>query len=229
MLVCGIDEAGRGALIGPLVIAGVCVEKKMERKLKVLGVKDSKKLSPKKREGLYNHIADMAKEVVILKVPACKIDSYRSQRINLDRIEAMKMADIIRMATADTFYIDSLTANPPKFKKKIIEHLPVENRNEKLVVKNYMDESITVVGAASIIAKVERDKDIQEIQKEVDVDIGVGYSHDKRTVNFVDSLIKSGKELPDYVRKSWVTTQLLQEKSLQSRIKDFFFKQKEGC
>jgi len=45
--ICGIDDAGRGALLGPLVIAGVSLEKKNLRKLTSLGVKDSKKLSPK--------------------------------------------------------------------------------------------------------------------------------------------------------------------------------------
>jgi ribonuclease HII len=210
-----------------MVIAGVCIDKKIERKLKLLGVKDSKKLSPKKREELFNHIEILAKDIVVLKVPACKIDKYRSQKINLDRIEAMKIADIIRMMNADVFYIDSIEFNSERFKKMILEYLPEEKKNAKLIVKNYMDESVTVVGAASIIAKVERDRAIKEIQEKVGVDIGIGYSHDEKTIRFVESLIKSGKELPDYVRKSWITTQMLQEKSLQSKIKDFLFRKKE--
>jgi len=230
MLVAGIDEAGRGALIGPMTIAGVCVEEKIEKKMKILGVKDSKQLSPKRREELYQKIGDMAKEVIVINVPACKIDKYRSQKINLDRIEAMKMAEIITMMDADVFYIDSLGFNSPKFKNMIIEYLPKEKKGMELVCKNYMDENVTVVGAASVMAKVDRDKAIKEIQEKVEMDIGVGYSHDERTIKFVDSLIKSGNELPDFVRKSWVTTERLQEQSLQGKLKDFFFAKKEkGC
>lgn len=230
ILVCGIDEAGRGALIGPMTIAGVSLDKKLEAKLKALGVKDSKELSPKKREELYKHIGEIAKEVVVLKVPACKIDKYRNQKINLDRIEAMKMADIIRVIDAEVFYVDSLEFNSGKFKKMIMEYLPQEKKGVNLVVENYMDESVVVVGAASIMAKVERDSAIEEIKKETGVDVGVGYSHDDRTVKFVEDLIKSGKELPDYVRKTWVTTQMLQERTLQGKLKDFLFKKKdEGC
>jgi ribonuclease HII len=49
MQICGIDEAGRGSMLGPLVIAGISLDKKNLRKLSSLGVKDSKKLSPKLR------------------------------------------------------------------------------------------------------------------------------------------------------------------------------------
>ena len=50
MLVCGVDEAGRGSMIGPLVVAAITIEKSKIKKLSEIGVKDSKKLSPKTRE-----------------------------------------------------------------------------------------------------------------------------------------------------------------------------------
>jgi ribonuclease HII len=227
-LITGIDEAGRGAVIGPLVIAGVTIDKKYEGKLKSIGVKDSKELSPKKREELAKKIEEIASNIVIMRVQPCRIDDMRAKGINLDRIEAMKMAEIVEMTSGGTVYIDSLTANCNKFKQVIVKCL--KNNNCELIVENYLDESIPAVSAASIIAKVSRDEAIKEIELETGHTVGVGYPHDERTIQFVEKLIKErGKDLPPYVRRSWVTTQVLQEKNWQRKLKDFIFGKKEKC
>lgn len=224
--ITGVDEAGRGAVIGPLVIAGVTIEKEHEDKLKKLGVKDSKVLSPKKREELAKKIEEIASNVIVLRVQPCRIDDMRAAGVNLDKIEAQKMAEIIDMSGGSTIYIDALTSNPKKFEGVIKSY--AKTNGYDIVVKNYLDESVIAVSAASIIAKVERDKSIQEIKEKVNFDFGVGYPHDQRTVDFVESLIKKNKELPTFVRKSWVTTQMLMEKNWQKKVKDFFIR-KENC
>ncbi|MCK4532134.1 MAG: ribonuclease HII, partial [Candidatus Aenigmarchaeota archaeon] len=94
-VVCGVDEAGRGAVLGPLVIAGVSVREKDLPKLKKLGVRDSKELTPKQRERMAERIEKIAKDVVVLKVGPCRIDSYNRQGVNLNRVEAMKMTTVI--------------------------------------------------------------------------------------------------------------------------------------
>jgi len=226
MLVCGIDEAGRGALIGPMVIAGVTIDKKDEKKLKAIGVKDSKELSPKRREELAKAIDQTAKNIVVIRIQPCKIDSYRQKGINLDKIEAMNIARIIDMSEGKV-YVDSLEQNSKKFKDLIVSFL--QNKKRDLVVENYLDESVPVVSAASIIAKVERDKAIEEIKRKVNYDFGVGYSHDPRTIAFLEKLISESKELPPYVRKTWVTTRVLQEKSWQKKLKDFILGKKKEC
>ncbi|MCS7094069.1 MAG: ribonuclease HII [Candidatus Aenigmarchaeota archaeon] len=241
-LVGGIDEAGRGAVIGPMVIAGVVLEKKDQRVLKSIGVKDSKELTPKKREELYKQIESIAKNIVAIKIPACMITNYQSKKINLDRIEAMKMADIIKMLDAEKIYVDSIEQNSEKFEKMIKEHLG--EKKCELVVKNYMDESVPVVSAASIVAKVERDREIEEIKKQVKYDFGVGYSHDERTIKFIEKILQTEEEPPRYLRlrwetvkevakrlmeenkkvKKWVLTEVLEQDSWQKKIKDFFLK-----
>ena len=221
-LIMGIDEAGRGALLGPLVVAGVVVDEEGEKALKKMGVKDSKKLTPKKREELAPKIEAVAKSVLVMRVQPCRIDKLRSEGINLDKIEAIKMAEIISMSDANSVYVDSLTHNPKKFMNLILDHL--NGKNPKMNVENYADETYPVVSAASIVAKVERDAAIQEIKDKVKVDFGVGYSHDERTVNYVEKLIKSRKPLPSFVRQSWITTQLLKEASWQRKLKEFFKK-----
>ncbi len=236
-----------------MTIAGVCVEKGIEKEFKTLGVRDSKELSPKRREELSGHIEKMTEEkggdIVIFKVPACKIESYKRMGINLDRIEAMRMADIVKAIDADVFYIDSLRADSSKFKKMILEHLPAEKKKANLVVENHMDESVTVVGAASIMAKVERDKAVDDIKKLVGFDVGVGYSHDQRTIKFLEKILQENDEPPEYLRthwdtvettarrlvddgkkvKGWVMEKVLGQDSLQGKLKDFFLGKKEGC
>lgn len=225
--ITGIDEAGRGALIGPMVIAGVTIPKSHEKKLKKLGVKDSKELSPKKREELYPKIEKLSTNVIVMRVQPCKIDNYRAMGINLDKIEAMRMAQIIDLNVESTIFVDSLQQNPRRYRQLIASFL--QNKGADMVVENYLDESVPIVSAASIIAKVERDKAIAELKQQVNFDFGVGYSHDKRTIEFVERLIKETKgNLPEYVRKSWITSQVLLENSLQRKLKDFIFG-KEDC
>ncbi len=214
----------KGAVIGPLVVAGVTIDSSDESKLNALGVKDSKKLSPSKREEMFGYIEGIAKDVVVLKVGPCRIDNYRKTGINLDKIEAMKMAEIINFGNGGKVYIDSLTHNPPKFKSLVSSF--VKNKNAELIVENYMDESVIAVSAASIVAKVHRDREIAELKEQVGFDFGVGYPHDQLTIRFIEKLIQDfkGKELPDYVRKSWVTTEMLQEKSWQKKVVEFVFR-----
>lgn len=210
-------------------MAGVTIDKKYEKKLKELGVKDSKELSPKRREELAEKIEQFATNIIIMRIQPCRIDDMRGSGINLDKIEAMKMAEIIDMTNGSTIYVDSLTHNSKKFKQVILGYLK-NNKDCDMVVENYLDESIPVVSAASIIAKVNRDEAIKEIEREAGQPIGVGYPHDELTIQFVEKLIKErGKDLPPYVRKSWVTTQVLQERSWQRKIKDFIFRKKEKC
>jgi ribonuclease HII len=209
-----------------MVIAGVKILKRDEKKLIRVGVKDSKELSPKRREELAKKIEEIAKDIVVLRVQPCKIESYRAKGINLDKIEAMKMAQIIDMLDGSKIYVDSLEQNTEKFKNLILSFLQKKDYN--LVVENYLDESIPVVSAASIIAKVNRDEAIKEIERKVGQPIGVGYSHDFKTIDFIKKLIKERKELPNFVRKSWITTKELQKQTWQKKLKDFIFG-KEKC
>jgi ribonuclease HII len=208
-----------------MVIAGVTIEKGREKKLKSIGVKDSKELSPERREELAQLIEKLANNILVLRVQPCKIDSYRAKGINLDKIEAMKMAQIIDMSGADLVYVDSLEQNAKKFEELIRSFL--ENKNVDLVVENYLDEKIPVVSAASIIAKTERDVVINEIKRKVNFDFGVGYSHDPRTIEFLRKLVEETKgNLPPYVRKSWVTVELLKKEASQRKIRDFILEEK---
>jgi ribonuclease HII len=224
-----------------MVLAGISIDSKDSKKLKAIGVKDSKELSPQKREELYKELEEIAKDIIVVKVSACKISSFKAKGINLDKLEAMKVADIISMINAEKIYVDSIEQNCEKFENMIKEFLPKE-KNVKLIVRNYLDENIPVVSAASIVAKVERDKEIEEIKKKVNFDFGVGYSHDERTRIFIEKILQTEDQPPSYLRihwetvqdiarklldenkkvKKWVFEEVLKQDSWQRKIKDFF-------
>ncbi|MCC5994134.1 MAG: ribonuclease HII [Candidatus Aenigmarchaeota archaeon] len=243
MIIAGIDEAGRGAVIGPMVLAGVSIESKDSKKLKKMGIRDSKELTPEKREELAKELERMVKEIVVIKVSACKISSFKAKGINLDKLEAMKIADIISILKAEKVYVDSIEQNCEKFERMIREFLP-RGKSVRLVVKNYLDESVPIVSAASIIAKVERDREIEKIKRKVNFDFGVGYSHDERTRVFIEKILQTEEAPPPYLRihwetvediarklleenkkiKSWVFREVLKQDSWQKKIKDFIVK-----
>jgi len=87
MQICGIDDAGRGSMLGPLVIAGISLEKKNLRKLTSLGVKDSKKLSSKSRGILYKKIIEIVDDYYVVKIPPRSIDASVKKHL-LNHLEA---------------------------------------------------------------------------------------------------------------------------------------------
>ena len=221
--VLGIDESGRGSVIGPLVVCGFLIDEKDEKKLKAIGVKDSKKLTPKKREELASKIEEIGIHIVIIRIPSCKIDSNRKKGINLNQIEAIKMAEIINLLEPDKVIVDALGYNTNKFRDYLFSKM--ENKKIKLVSENFADQNYPVVSAASIIAKVNRDEAIEELKKKVGEDFGVGYPHDTRTIEFINKLAeKNHGKLPTYIRHTWDTVERIQNQYSQLRILSFFKK-----
>lgn len=214
--ILGIDEAGRGSVIGPLVVAGVMIEEKDEEKLRKIGVKDSKMLTPQQREKLYPLIKKIAKDYVALKVSAKEIDELRKIK-NLNIIEAEKMAQIIKAMGADKAYVDTPQASTEKFKAILIN---LAKNHTEIIAENYCDERYPVCSAASVIAKVERDMEVEKIKKEVGFDFGVGYSHDERSINFVKWCLKNNKCL-EFVRQSWATVDSIKSKKEQKKLDDY--------
>lgn len=202
MLVAGVDDAGRGAVIGPLVIAGVMMEEKDLPKLRELGVKDSKLLSPNRRETLAIEIKTLAQKYTVAKLSPQEIDKVveTARKLHkLNRLEAQTMAKVIETLRPNIAYVDASDVLEERFKQHIQECLPFEI---KIVSEHKADRNYPVVSAASIIAKVERDKEIEEIAKKYG-DIGCGYPTDDKTITFLLQCLQELGEYPDFVRKSW--------------------------
>jgi ribonuclease HII len=225
--VMGIDEAGRGAVIGPLVVCGLVIEDNKEEELRKIRVKDSKELTPEKREELAEKIEKIADNIIVLQVSACTIDSMRRSGINLNQIEAMKMADAINMLLPEKVIIDLPSHNSKKFKDFLFSKLDEEAKKAEFILENYADKNYTVVSAASIIAKVERDKKINQLKKEFNYDFGVGYSHDERTIAFLEKLARENNgRMPRNVRTTWETVQEIIKKHQQKGLASFLSKLK---
>ena len=211
--ICGIDEAGRGPVIGPMVIAGVKINKSKENELKELGIKDSKKIQPKKREELYEKIISIVDDYSIIKLSPSQIDENLSlPDMNLNWLEAVTTIKILEKLNAKIAYIDCPTSNASKYYDYLTSRL---KKDIELVVEHKADEKYIASSAASILAKVERDKEINKL-KEKYGDIGSGYPSDEKTKIF----LSKNTELPIF-RKSWSTWQKAKEKTKQQSLKGY--------
>ena len=202
MLVAGVDDAGRGCVIGPLVIAGVLIKDNELPKLVQLGVKDSKLLSPRRRETLAVEIKRIVLKHNVIRLPPKDIDKVveTGRKLHkLNRLEAQTMAKIIELLGPDIAYVDASDVLEERFGQHISELLPFK---VEIVSEHKADRKYPIVSAASIIAKVERDKEIAQL-KEKYGDFGSGYPTDPKTISFLRQCIKRIGEYPDCVRKSW--------------------------
>lgn len=205
MIIAGIDEAGRGPCFGPMTIAITIFEKKQEKELKKIGVRDSKEILPKKREELFKLVKKLVVEEKIIIVKAIEINDLMVKE-NLNEIEAIKISELINSTKTkiNTLYIDSPDATKGKFEKRIRKYLKKEKQEIKMVVENKADSKYLVVGAASILAKVTRDNEIKKLGLEFG-DFGSGYPSDPKTKKFLEDYFNKNKKLPPFSRIFWST------------------------
>jgi ribonuclease HII len=202
MLISGVDDAGRGSVIGPLAIAGISLNRKDLTKLIDLGVKDSKLLSPQKRETLVQQIKKLALSCHVVLLSPAEIDRVveTGRRLHkLNRLEAQTMAKVITILHPDLVYVDASDVLPDRFRDHIAENLTFK---PKIISEHKADAKYPIVSAASILAKVERDMALTELQKKYG-NVGCGYPTDSNTIKFLECWIKRFGSYPDFVRKSW--------------------------
>ena len=202
-MVAGVDDAGRGSVIGPLVIAGVLVRQEDLSVLRDLGVKDSKLLSAHRREVLAVEIRKVSMNHHIVKLCPSEIDAVvRSGRKlhKLNYLEAQAMARVLDALKPDKAYVDASDVLERRFKAHIQECM---SSKVDIVSEHKADRNYPVVSAASIIAKVERDSEIADLAEKYG-DFGSGYPSDQKTIDFLRRCCAdTTDEYPDYVRKSW--------------------------
>ena len=219
--ILGIDEAGRGAVVGPLVIAGALFREQDLAKLRGMGVRDSKELDGKRREELEKKIKDLAVDFVVVNISAHTIDELRSAK-NLNRIEIDYMTDIIKTLRPDRVVVDSPEANTEKIKNEILGKLG--DLKVEVVSENYADKKYPEVSAASILAKTVRDRAIKGLEKRLGMEIGMGYPSDERTIKFLREILDKYKGYPEFIRKSWITSQRVKGEKEQKSLGNFFVK-----
>ncbi len=210
---CGVDEAGRGPVIGPMVIAGVCADDDF---LKSIGVRDSKKLSPKRRERLAELIRENADRVVIRVVSPEEIDRMR-ENMTINELEVRIFAEVIGELNTTRVYVDAADVNEERFGEEINRLLsaPIE-----IISQHRADESFPAVSAASIVAKVERDRAIAKITEEIG-DFGSGYPADPRTYEFLLKYYMEHGTMPPHTRMSWKSVKKIMRMAEQRTLDHF--------
>jgi ribonuclease HII len=203
-LMAGVDEAGRGCVIGPLVVAGVLIEEVRNGELVSLGVRDSKQLSPKRREALAVEIKAVVNKWAYFELQPWAIDKVveRAQKLRkLNYLEAMAMARVIRDLRPDIAYVDPADVVAERYGEQILGVLPWK---PEVVCEKKADVKYPVVSAASILAKVRRDRIVAGYRERYG-DFGSGYPSDRRTVEFLESLFEETDDIPSFIRRSWST------------------------
>jgi len=217
MLLAGVDEAGRGPVLGSLVMCGVVIDDALLAKLEVLGVKDSKDLTAKVREELYDRIISVVKEYHVIVVDPVEIDAaLDSQTLNLNKLEANKTVEIIESLKPNKIIIDCPDRNLDGYKEYLFKRLEHET---ELVVQHKAEEH-AVVAAASIIAKVIRDRKMKELSEIHGLKFGSGYASDPNTRKFIEEHWDN-PNVGHIIRKSWATYKNMKEKKSQTSLSNF--------
>lgn len=215
--VLGIDEAGRGPVIGPLSICGVLMEEEEIPRLVKEKVKDSKLLTFKQRGDLFGKIIKIAKKYKILLVEPEEIDHAVNGKdgLNLNWLEAEKAVELINAMNPDKVIMDCPSPNLKAFASYIRDR--IKNKDIEIIAEHKADAKYPVVSAASICAKVMRDKKVSELEKKYGT-IGSGYAHDPVTQKF---LKENWAKHPEIFRHSWESYKRLHTIKDQKNLGEF--------
>jgi ribonuclease HII len=213
-LITGVDDAGRGPVIGPMVLAGVAIEEDKLERLERMGIKDSKLVPPALREDLFVEIKKIAKHKIIIISPQEIDAALNSPDSNLNKLEGIKMAEIIDALEADESIIDCPSVNTKAFSEFMNSKIKVKT---KLICEHKADLNYVVVGAASILAKVTRDAEIEKIRKKYG-EVGPGYPSNPITVAF---LKQNWNKCPEIFRQTWKTYQKVAQGKNQKSLKEY--------
>ena len=222
----GVDEAGRGPMIGPLVVAAIAIPKNDLELLKENNITDSKKLSPKKRDLAFEQIESFInKRGWIKHVTICNpinID-FAMESSNLNLLETELFANSINNLNIDfsskgKLILDACDVNQERFGNRVtnlVNKWPW--KSWELISIHGADKTHRTVGAASIIAKVTRDKLIKEIEANLGIKIGSGYPSDPTSKKALYELCN--EDLPnDCLRWNWASIRNHWEKEKGTKI-----------
>jgi ribonuclease HII len=200
--ILGLDEAGRGSLVGPLVVGGFLISADRIDELGPLGAKDSKLLTPRARERVFAALASVGTRAHIALSPRTVDRAVGHGRLN--ELEAESFARLVRELAPSVAYVDACDPNERRFGLRVSR---LAGGGARIVSRHHADRDFPVVGAASIVAKVLRDTALTRLRARFGEELGSGYPSDERTVRFVRATLADGRTLPAWVRGSWATMQ----------------------
>ncbi len=224
----GIDDAGRGPIIGPMVLAGVLADERQIEILKQLGAKDSKLLTPRRRDYLAKRINSFIYDSCIVRIYPTEIDNSLNGGTNLNKVEAIKAAEIINSLMKKVndmklqeveIIIDCPSPNRVSWKNYVLKYVK-DTAKINMRCEHKADVNHAIVSAASILAKVTRDEEVEKLKKKYDIECGSGYPSDPLCKKFMkehgDEYAKLG-----IVRKTWATWHNHVNQKKQKKITEF--------
>lgn len=207
MLVLGIDDAGRGPVIGPMILAGCLVEEEAAKEFKKMGVKDSKQLTDKRREFLAEIIRKKAISFETVIIHPNEIDGKNSHGTNLNDVEAIACAEIINKINKGfkgiKVIIDCPSVSIEKWKNFLKTKID-DLSNLEIVCEHKADKNYVEVSAASILAKSAREKEMDILKEKYGEEMGSGYASDPNTCRFLEKYAKKHQESGIF-RQTWET------------------------
>jgi ribonuclease HII len=225
MLIAGADEAGRGPVLGSLVIGCVICDENTLATLESHGVNDSKQLTPKRREQLADFIKKNVISYRILEISATELNYFHAKGLTLNEIEERHFAQILNESEPkpDEIYLDAADVKEERFGQTIGKQLTFSPK--KIISKHKGDSIFKVVGAASILAKTRRDQIIDEFKTQYG-NIGSGYPSDPTTQKFLRAYYKEHHNFPPIVRTWWSTAEKIAQEfggtiSKQKKMTDY--------
>lgn len=220
MKILGIDEAGRGAVLGSMFIGGVLVDEEDMEELAAMGLKDSKDLTDEQREGFVPPINALAAGTYVKEVTADNIDELR-KIMSLNVIEINAFVEVIEALAPDNVFIDLPEPDGDRFVNKLKAKLPEMYADVEMVAEHKADENYPVVSAAAILAKSAREAHTAQLKGKYGVDFRTGYAHDEDTITFLKEFLAQHGELPEETRESWATAKRIREENEQQGLGDF--------
>lgn len=225
-----MDEAGRGPVLGPLVVA--CAITQDERGIQALGVRDSKRLSPAARLRIEPQLKRALRGYAVVALEASSIDARRARQ-TLNEVEVALFAEVVldaarrvRLTSVDVLRLDAADTNAAAFGRAVGTALSSKGgsfRAVSIVAEHRADDRYPSVAAASILAKVERDRRVDALAREIGMDIGSGYPSDPTTIRFLREYISANGDVPPFCRRSWQTARdLLNEAGhINQKLEEF--------
>jgi ribonuclease HII len=200
--ILGIDEAGRGSVLGPLVVGGFLVRTDRIEALRAVGAKDSKELSPSAREEVYANLPALGECRSVVLTPR-EIDRFVVHG-RLNELEARAFGELVRQLNPEEARVDACDPDAPRFARAVAHW---SGSNARIVARHHADRDDVVVGAASVVAKVRRDRAIARLRRRLGVEVGSGYPSDERTIEFLRRHLSQCPTPPPWVRQEWATMQ----------------------
>lgn len=206
MLELGIDDAGRGPVIGPMILAGCLISEDTGKEFRASGVKDSKQLTQKRREFFEEIIKQKAEAFEVVVVNPEEIDGNVNNG-KLNELEAVACAKIINKINKGfgriKVILDCPSTNISSWRDFLMTK--IDNlSNLEIVCEHKADVNHVSVSAASILAKSEREREMAVLKEKYGKEIGSGYSSDPYTQKFVENHATKLKDSGIF-RKSWDT------------------------